>query len=74
METLLVPTSDGQTVPVSLVQVRNPSSTDVQEDESAARDGTDQDPMNSMDLRGSVVLYGYGAVVLYEQYSLVALC
>jgi hypothetical protein len=74
METLLVPTSDGQTVPVSLVQVRNPSSTDVQEDESAARDETDQDPMNSMDLRGSVVLYGYGAVILYEQHSLVALC
>ena len=75
METLLMPTSDGQTVPVSLVQVRNPSSTDVQEDESAARDETDQDPMNSMiDLRGCAVLYGYGAVKIREHYSPVVLC
>jgi hypothetical protein len=51
-ETLLVPTSDGENVPVSLVCLKRRTDT-------AGAHG-------DMDLWGSVVLYGYGAVMLHS--------
>lgn len=66
METLLVPTSDGQTVPVSLVQRRKSSSKYSKKNGAAEDHGIDKDAMNSMDLNGSVVLYAYGAVIIVK--------
>ena len=66
METLLVPTSDGQTVPVSLVQRRKSSSKHSVQIGAAEDHGIGKDAMNSMDINGSVVLYAYGAVIIVK--------